>query len=179
MTGSQAPVAAALSSVVTKKLARAVLAAPGAALSGLVARTTAWLDEPGNDMVTLADDAYPARLFDLADPPLKKGGWDASASLNVIDMLPEPEQLPKLQRALVRPGGLAIQSCPYIWHAQVAAHLREMIPSGTRDSADAAEWLYRNEGFTIGHVERHVPWLFFKHARQLEVYSVHFFVATL
>nr|WP_238587279.1 DNA-processing protein DprA [Cupriavidus sp. IDO] len=59
----------ALSSVVTKKLARAVLAAPGAALSGLVARTTAWLDEPGNYMVTLADDAYPARLFDLADPP--------------------------------------------------------------------------------------------------------------
>ncbi|WP_419187177.1 DNA-processing protein DprA [Cupriavidus necator] len=59
----------ALSSVVPKKQARAVLAAPGAALSALAARTLAWLDTPGNHLVTLADDAYPARLFDLPDPP--------------------------------------------------------------------------------------------------------------
>ncbi|WP_374063632.1 DNA-processing protein DprA [Cupriavidus sp. DF5525] len=59
----------ALSSVVPQKQARAVLAAPGAALSGLAARTLAWLDTPGNHLVTLADDAYPRRLFDLPDPP--------------------------------------------------------------------------------------------------------------
>ncbi|WP_414212954.1 DNA-processing protein DprA [Cupriavidus necator] len=59
----------ALSAVVPKKQARAVLAAPGAALSALAARTLAWLDTPGNHLVTLADDAYPARLFDLPDPP--------------------------------------------------------------------------------------------------------------
>ncbi|GLC94656.1 DNA processing protein DprA [Cupriavidus sp. TA19] len=61
---------AALSSVVPAKLARAVLAAPGAAVSALAERTLRWLDTPGNHVVTLADDAYPRRLFDLADPPL-------------------------------------------------------------------------------------------------------------
>lgn len=60
---------AALSSVVPARLARAVLAAPGAAVSALAERTLRWLDTPGNHLVTLADDAYPRRLFDLADPP--------------------------------------------------------------------------------------------------------------
>ncbi|AQV96110.1 DNA protecting protein DprA [Cupriavidus necator] len=60
---------AALSSVVPKKHARAVLARPGAGLPALVERTRAWLGTPGNHVVTLADDAYPARLFDLHDPP--------------------------------------------------------------------------------------------------------------
>ncbi|WP_243736962.1 MULTISPECIES: DNA-processing protein DprA [unclassified Cupriavidus] len=60
---------AALSAVVPARLARAVLAAPGAAVSALAGRTLRWLDTPGNHLVTLADDAYPRRLFDLADPP--------------------------------------------------------------------------------------------------------------
>ncbi|MBP0621937.1 DNA-processing protein DprA [Cupriavidus sp. LEh25] len=60
---------AALSAVVPARLARAVLAAPGAAVSALAGQTLRWLDTPGNHLVTLADDAYPRRLFDLADPP--------------------------------------------------------------------------------------------------------------
>lgn len=59
----------ALSAVVPVKLARAVLAKPGAGLPALVERTLAWLGTPGNHLLTLADDAYPARLFDLHDPP--------------------------------------------------------------------------------------------------------------
>lgn len=61
--------AAALAQVVPAKLARALLAPPAAAFSDLIARTAAWAAEPANHMVTLADAAYPARLFDLADPP--------------------------------------------------------------------------------------------------------------
>ncbi|NOV25733.1 DNA-protecting protein DprA [Cupriavidus necator] len=59
----------ALSAVVPAKLARAVLARPDAGLPALVERTLAWLGTPGNRLLTLADDAYPARLFDLHDPP--------------------------------------------------------------------------------------------------------------
>ncbi len=59
----------ALSAVVPARLARAVLAAPGAGLPALVERTLAWLGAPGNHLLTLADDAYPRRLFDLHDPP--------------------------------------------------------------------------------------------------------------
>jgi len=59
----------ALSSVVPRKLAQAILAAPGRAMGELLARTMAWLEQPGNYLVTLADTAYPARLLDLFDPP--------------------------------------------------------------------------------------------------------------
>ena len=59
----------ALSAVVPAKLARAVLARPDARLPALVERTLAWRGTPGNHLLTLADDAYPARLFDLHDPP--------------------------------------------------------------------------------------------------------------
>ncbi len=59
----------ALAAVVPKKHARAVLAAPAAALSALAERTLAWLDKPGHHLVTLGDNAYPRRLFDLPDPP--------------------------------------------------------------------------------------------------------------
>jgi len=60
---------AALSSVVPKKHARAVLARPGTGLPALVERTLAWLSTPGNHVVTFGDDTYPARLLDLPDPP--------------------------------------------------------------------------------------------------------------
>ncbi|MDX6012532.1 DNA-processing protein DprA [Cupriavidus necator] len=39
------------------------------ALPALVERTLAWLGTPGNHVVTIGDDTYPARLFDLPDPP--------------------------------------------------------------------------------------------------------------
>lgn len=34
-----------------------------------VAATLAWLDEPGNHIVTLGDPAYPSGLLEMADPP--------------------------------------------------------------------------------------------------------------
>jgi SAM-dependent methyltransferase len=109
--------------------------------------------------------------------PVARGQWDLSISLNAIDMLDRPEDLPALQRELTRVGGLAIQSCPYIWHESVAKRLRSRLPREVRDSARAVEWLYEQAGFKIRESIAHVPWLFFKHARQLEVYSVHLFLA--
>lgn len=114
---------------------------------------------------------------DLVDPPLKEGSWDISVALNTIDMLDEPGDLPKLQNRLVKQGGLAVQSCPYIWHEAVAKQLRKRLPKEIRDSASAVEWLYEKSGFKIAEKASQVPWLFFKHARQLEIYSVHVFLA--
>ncbi len=117
-------------------------------------------------------------VCDLAHPPVKPGLWDMSAALNVIDMLDEPKDLPALQHDLLKRDGVAIQSCPYVWHQHIAAQLREALPKKIKDSAEAVEWLYRERGFKIESIDAHVPWVFFKHIRQIELYSVHLFFAS-
>ena len=112
---------------------------------------------------------------DLERPALQIGTWDLSLVLNAIDMLEEPADLPRLQHELVRAGGWAIQSAPYIWHQKIAKKIRSLLPEKIKDSASAAESLYQKAGFKIEKRLDHVPWLFFKHVRQLEVYSVHLF----
>ena len=110
--------------------------------------------------------------------PVATGIWNLSISLNMIDMLEDPAALPKTQFNLIQSSGLAIQSCPYIWHPLVAKRLRKSLPPQYRLSSSAAvEWLYQNAGFEITKSVQNIPWLFFKHVRQLEIYSVHAFVA--
>lgn len=115
---------------------------------------------------------------EIQNPPVGMGEFDLSIALNAIDMLEEPAGLPQVQSELVPLGGRAIQSCPYIWHGVVAEGLRKALPSEIRDSAQGVEWLYQNAGFEIDQRIEHVPWLFFKQIRQLEIYSAHMFVAT-
>lgn len=59
-----------LSALLPEPSVRALLAPPGPRMAALTDRTVAWLDEPGNRMLTLADADYPRGLLDLADPPL-------------------------------------------------------------------------------------------------------------
>ena len=111
---------------------------------------------------------------ELEGPPLPMEKWDLTLVLNAIDMVDDPSSLPRLQHALLRPGGHAIQSGPYIWHEFVARRLRAKVPPAVRNnSARAVEWLYQEAGFSLEEHSDHVPWLFFKHVRQLELYSVH------
>jgi SAM-dependent methyltransferase len=117
-------------------------------------------------------------VADLSERAPLAPGWDLTIALNTIDMLREPESLPRIQRDLLRDGGWAIQSCPYIWHESVARELRERLPADLRgDSRRAVEWMYGEAGFKIEKTVDHLPWLFFKHLRQLEIYSVHLFAA--
>lgn len=51
-------------------VARALAAPPDAAMSARIAHTLEWLEAANHHLVTMADAAYPARLLDLADPPL-------------------------------------------------------------------------------------------------------------
>lgn len=51
-------------------VARALAAPPDADVSARIDRTLQWLDTPDHHLVTMGDPAYPARLLDLADPPL-------------------------------------------------------------------------------------------------------------
>lgn len=51
-------------------VARVLAAPPDADVSARIDRTLQWLDSPGHHLVTMGDAAYPARLLDLADPPL-------------------------------------------------------------------------------------------------------------
>jgi len=74
-------------------------------------------------------------------------------------------------------GGVAIQSCPYIWHRNVAERLRKSLPKKIRSSSAAVEHLYGKAGLELFRKIDHLPWLFLKHFRQIELYSVHLFAA--
>lgn len=105
--------------------------------------------------------------------PVKSDEADVAVAMNTIDMLPEPELLPKLQYRLLVQGGLALQSGPYIWHEWVAKRLRKSLPKELRGSAAGVTRIYEKAGFQVQAQMDAVPWLFFKHIRQLEIYSVH------
>ena len=55
---------------VPERIARQLAGAPSPELQDLIARTLAWLEEPGNRIITLADADYPPLLLNIADPPL-------------------------------------------------------------------------------------------------------------
>lgn len=114
---------------------------------------------------------------ELENLPVKDSQFDLSIALNAIDMIPDPRQLPKIQFDLLRSGGIAIQSCPYIWHKAVSENLRKILPKKIRSSSAAVEFLYEKSGFKIFKKVEHLPWLFLKHFRQIELYSVHLFAA--
>jgi len=116
-------------------------------------------------------------VAELESLPLRAKQWNLSIALNAIDMLEDPGVLPMIQRESLRAGGVAIQSSPYIWHAQVAKRLKSKLPKEIKGSAQAVEWLYRKAGFEIQKKIEHQPWLFFKNVRQVELYSVHLFLA--
>ena len=128
--------------------------------------------------VTIVVEQKPAKnvdfiVADVENPPLAAEAFDASIAMNVIDMLENPARFPKIQAAHLKTGGRALQSGPYIWHARIAGKLRSQLPRGISDSAAAVEYFYEKAGFSLERKEGHIPWLFFKHARQLELYSVH------
>lgn len=56
--------------MVPERIAYALLAAPADATLALIERTLEWLQQPGNQWLTLADAAYPQALLDISDPPL-------------------------------------------------------------------------------------------------------------
>lgn len=109
--------------------------------------------------------------------PVAFGEFDLAVALNVIDMIEDPSDLPRIQHDLLRAGGTAIQSSPYIWHEGVARYLRESLPRSITSSSAAVEHLYQEAGFKILKKVEHIPWLFLKHFRQIELYSVHLFAA--
>jgi SAM-dependent methyltransferase/uncharacterized protein YbaR (Trm112 family) len=114
---------------------------------------------------------------DLRAPPLAPETWDCVVSMNTIDMLERPENLPEVQKGLLRSGGIAIQSSPYVWHPRVAKNLRKKWGSHL-NSAHLIEKIYSSVGLSPSRSELRVPWLFFKHDRQLEIYWTHLFSAT-
>ncbi|PFH09357.1 DNA processing protein [Collimonas sp. PA-H2] len=60
----------ALHKIVPERIAYALLAAPSDATLALIERTLEWLQQPANQLFTLADAGYPQALLDIADPPL-------------------------------------------------------------------------------------------------------------
>jgi SAM-dependent methyltransferase len=137
------------------------------------------LDGPTSKKITPASQSLDFEadfvVCDLNNPPVRPEKWDLSAALNVIDMLPEPESLPQLQSHLLKVGGTAIQSSPYIWHPHVANELKTKTEANT--SEDAIRSLYTEHHFLIEKELMHVPWVFYKNYRQIELYSTHLLFA--
>jgi len=124
-----------------------------------------------------SDDRADFAVMEFENPAIAKG-WDLTLSLNMIDMLNKPEDLPRLHFDLLVKDGITIHSCPYVWHESVTKRLRKKLPPEVREnSARAVEWLYQDQGFKIEKSVEHRPWLFYKHFRQLEIYSTHMFAA--
>lgn len=129
----------------------------------------------------------PADLIvgDALNLPLEPSSFNTVIALNLIDMLDEPERLPPIQAQMLMPRGRSIQGSPYIWSDQAAKRLRKLNatqgkkPSGSvpLDSASVVEAIYQLSGFKIVKTQKHIPWLFYKHSRQMEIYSVHLFEA--
>lgn len=105
----------------------------------------------------------------IAGCPARENIWDSVIALNALDMVDPPQVLPRTQARLGKKGAEFIQSCPYLWPPKSA----NGIPS-----PKFAQDLYGKEGLKITFSQEHVPWLFFKHERQLEYYSVHMFIAS-
>lgn len=61
---------AALIQVVSEKIATALSSAPGPALQRQIELTADWCARPGNQLLTLADAAYPRALLEIPDPPV-------------------------------------------------------------------------------------------------------------
>ena len=61
---------AALRTVVSERVAKALLAPVSAQIQTLIERTLQWGAQPGNAILTLADDHYPAALLHISDPPV-------------------------------------------------------------------------------------------------------------
>lgn len=75
-----------LGTVVSKRVAAALLAPISAATQASIDRTLAWVGEPGNHVLTLADPAYPARLLEIADPPIMLYGKGRIALLSGMSL---------------------------------------------------------------------------------------------
>ncbi|MFZ6798838.1 DNA-processing protein DprA [Undibacterium sp. Di24W] len=60
----------ALQSQVSARVARLILQAPDDALKVQIELTQNWLQQPGNHVLTLADERFPSSLLTIPDPPL-------------------------------------------------------------------------------------------------------------
>ena len=157
------------------------------------------LGTPHADAIKIPEDLYlgsVSRVLDFLKPaptlnphvdfivgvidllPLKNDRYEVSVSMNTLDMLDDPRVLPEVQHKLLKHAGTAIQCGPYIWHEKVSKRLRNQLPKEVKTSAMAVEAIYKKAGFKINETVDHIPWLFFKHVRQVELYSVHALIAT-
>ncbi len=59
----------ALQKCVPEKIAYALCSEPDPAMQAQIDATLAWAAQPGNHLLTLADDAYPQALLTIPDPP--------------------------------------------------------------------------------------------------------------
>jgi SAM-dependent methyltransferase len=116
-------------------------------------------------------------VADALNPPVIQGSWDYALTLNMIDMVDDPRDFVGVQFSLLRDKGVAIQTGPYIWSRSVAQQVKEGLSVQTDESARAVEQLYQERGFTLLETKDQIPWLFYKHLRQLEIYLVHFIAA--
>lgn len=115
--------------------------------------------------------------------PLRPGSFQAAVMLNAIDMLEAPQEVPESLGGLIEPKGWVVHGAPYVWHERIVKKIRKQKhylaekKLTVSDSAELIESWFEQEGFRLLESEQHLPWLFLKHARQIEMYSTHLVMA--
>lgn len=77
------------------------------------------------------------------DIPMKTGSFDSALCTEVLEHLEEPAKAIRECYRVLRPGGTAIFTCPFIWH------LHEEPRDFFRYSEHGLRYLFENNGFDI------------------------------
>jgi DNA processing protein len=75
-----------LRNVVSERVAQALIGPLSDETKALIDKTLAWAEQPGNQVLTLADASYPKTLLEIADPPLMlyvKGRMECLSNLSL------------------------------------------------------------------------------------------------
>lgn len=117
-------------------------------------------------------------VADVLNPPLVRGIWQTACAFNVMDVVDEPLRLPEVQWELLEPAGHAFCVDPYLWNPRALSAVGAKQRTRLQERpAQEAHRLYREAGFDVTASEDHVPWVFVKRARELELYLVHILTA--
>lgn len=118
---------ASISAITSTRIANALLQTPSTEQLQQIETTQEWASEPGNFVITLADDNYPAALLEIPDPPL------------MLYVKGRPELLHRCAVAIVGSRNATTQGyCDAEKFAETLSHAGLTIVSGLAGGIDTA-----------------------------------------
>jgi SAM-dependent methyltransferase len=108
---------------------------------------------------------------DITSLPLRTGTFDLAVSLNLIDVLPEPEQLISASAKALSQGGLFLLSTCFYWRVDRSACRNWLL------TATDVERCLVTHGFRVLEHHERIPWLLPMSERYTQVWDADIFLA--